>query len=164
MFQSSTVPLLPPAPSSPLPWTSLTDNAAVKEPGDIGAAFHLRQSRKGAHQEGWGSPHIPNPAFTAQAYPPSHSLAPICFREPPDPTHKVHTVLSQPVKTLEEEKESEECNKAGAEVVPKDGEGQTSLSDSIPGTFQKVLGGGQGMMRNSRHSACPAPCPSLLES
>lgn len=43
------------------------------------------------------------------------------------------------MKTLEEKKESKERNKAGAEVVPKDGEGQTSLSDSIPGTFQKVL-------------------------
>ena len=78
-----------------------------------------------------------------------------------DPTHKVHTVLSQPVETLEEEKESEECNKAGAEVVPKDSEGQTSLSDGIPGTFQKVLGIGQRRTRNSRHSACPAPWPSL---
>lgn len=68
------------------------DNAAVKEPGDVGAAFH-----------------------------------------------KVHTILSQPVETFEEEKKSEECNKAGAEVIPKNGEGQTSLCDSIPGTFQKVL-------------------------
>lgn len=53
------------------------------------------------------------------------------------------------MKTLEEEKESEERNKTGAEVVAKDSEGQTSLSDRIPGTFQKVLGNGQGMMWNS---------------
>lgn len=46
------------------------------------------------------------------------------------------------MKTLEEEEESEEGNKAGAEVIPKDSEGQTRLSDGIPGTFQKVLGVG----------------------
>lgn len=102
--------------------------------------------------------HCPKPTHQANPWLPSAPENTL------NPTHKVHTVLSQPVKTLEEEKEGEECNKAGAEVVPKDGEGQTSLSDSIPGTFQKVLGGGQGMMRTSRHSACPAPCPSLLES
>lgn len=50
------------------------------------------------------------------------------------------------METLEEEEEREERHKAGAEVVPKDGEGQTRLRDRIPGTFQKVLGGGQGMM------------------
>lgn len=61
--------------------------------------------------------------------------------------HKVHAVFSQPVKTLEEEKEREECDKAGAEVIPKDGEGQTSLSDSIPRTLQKVLEVGRGMMQ-----------------
>ena len=135
------VPLLPPAPSPPLPWGSLTDNSAVKEPGDIGAAFHLRQSREGACQEVWGSPHTPNAALTPRVCPPATLLQ----RTPcPDPTHEVHTVLSQPVKTLEEEKESKESNKAGAEVIPKDGEGQTSLSDSIPGTFQKVLEVEQG--------------------
>lgn len=74
---------------------------------------------------------------------PTHKPAPQPLQKiSPDPTHKVHTVLSQPVKTLEEEEESEEGNKAGAEVIPKDSEGQTRLSDGIPGTFQKVLGVG----------------------
>lgn len=118
----------------------LTDNAAVKEPGDIGAAFHLRQSRKGpirkarAHSTSPTWPSLHKPA------PPGHSLASVA-------THKVHAVFSQPVKTLEEEKEREECDKAGAEVIPKDGEGQTSLSDSIPRTLQKVLEVGRGMMQ-----------------
>lgn len=93
------------------------------------------------------TPH-PQPSPRSTCLPTSHSLASVCSREPSDPTHKVHTVLSQPVKTLEEKKESKERNKAGAEVVPKDGEGQTSLSDSIPGTFQKVLGFGHGMTWN----------------
>lgn len=60
------------------------------------------------------------------------------------PTHKVHAVLRQPVETLEEEEEGEESHEAGTEVVPKDSKGQTCLGDGIPGTFQKVLGGGQG--------------------
>lgn len=53
--------------------------------------------------------------------------------------HKVHTVFSQPMETFEEEKECKECHKARAEVIPKNGEGQASLSDSIPGPFQEVL-------------------------
>lgn len=89
------------------------------------------------------------------------ALQPLCSREPPDPTHKVHTVLSQPVKTLEEEKESKESNKAGAEVVPKDGESQTSLSDGIPGTFQKVLEVEQGRTWNSDVLFAQLPAPHL---
>jgi hypothetical protein len=63
------------------------------------------------------------------------------------------------VKTLEEEKKSEERNKAGAEVIPKNSEGQTSLSDCVPGTLQKVLGVGQGLMKNPDilFAQCPAP-------
>lgn len=95
---------------------------------------------------------------------PSHhstSQPSVCSREPPDPTHKVHTVLSQPVKALEEEKESEECHKAGAKVIPKNSEGQTSLSDSVPGTFQKMLQVGQGMMWNSDILLAQLPAPHL---
>lgn len=65
------------------------------------------------------------------------------------------------MKTLEEEKESKESNKAGAEVVPKDGEGQTSLSDSIPGTFQKVLEVEQGRIWNSDILFAQLPAPHL---
>lgn len=137
------------SPSSPLARVSLTDDAAVKEPGDIGAAFHLRQSREGSCQEGWASRHTPNQP--PSAHKPAHWPLPgFClFQRTPGPTHKIHAVLSQPVETLEEEEEGEERNKAGAEVIPKDREGQTSLSDRVPGTFQKVLGVGQGRMYNS---------------
>lgn len=66
----------------------------------------------------------------------------------PLPTHKVHTVFSQPMETFEEEKERKECHEARAEVIPKNSEGQASLSDSVPGPFQKVLWGEQGMIWN----------------
>ena len=98
----------------------------------------------------------PQPSLHKPALQPS-----VCSREPPNPTHKIHTVLSQPVKTLEEEKESEERNKAGAEVIPKNSEGQTSLSDSIPGAFQKMLGVGQVMMWNSDILLAQLPAPHL---
>lgn len=75
------------------------DDAAVEEPGDVGAAFH-----------------------------------------------KVHTVFSQPMETFEEEEQRKERHKARAEVIPKNGEGQTSLSNSVPGPFQKVLWGEQWMI------------------
>lgn len=52
------------------------------------------------------------------------------------------------METFEEEKECKECHKARAEVIPKNGEGQASLSDSIPGPFQEVLWGEQGMIWN----------------
>lgn len=122
------------SPALPLTGVSLTDNAAVKEPGDVGAAFHLRQSRRGVLSGKLELTPYPRPSPHSTSLPTGHSGFRLLQRTP-DPTHKVHTVFSQPVKTLEEEKESEECNKAGAEVVPKDGEGQTSLSDRIPGTF-----------------------------
>lgn len=47
-------------------------------------------------------------------------------------THKVHTVLSQPVEALEEEEESEEGHKTGAEVIPEDCEGKAGLGHCIP--------------------------------
>lgn len=50
------------------------------------------------------------------------------------------------METFEEEEQRKECHKARAEVIPKNGEGQTSLSDSVPGPFQKVLWGEQGMI------------------
>lgn len=122
------------SPSSPLARVSLTDDAAVKEPGDIGAAFHLRQSRRGVLSGKLELTPYPRPGPHSTSLPTGRSG--FCLLQgTPDPTHKVHAVFSQPVKTLEEEEEGEECNKARAEVVPKDSEGQTSLSDSIPGTF-----------------------------
>lgn len=53
--------------------------------------------------------------------------------------HKVHTVLSQPMETLEEEEESKERHKTRTEVIPKNSEGQTGFGDSVPGPLQKVL-------------------------
>lgn len=101
-----------------------------------GCAPSEAEQRKGPVREAGAHPASPTQR-------PLHKPAPQPLQKiSPDPTHKVHTVLSQPVKTLEEEEESEEGNKAGAEVIPKDSEGQTRLSDGIPGTFQKVLGVG----------------------
>lgn len=91
----------------------------MEEPGDVGAAFHLRQSREGTIKMVGVAP------YPIQGH-----------AHPPLPTYKVHTVFSQPMETLEEEKERKECHEARAEVIPKNGEGQTSLSDSIPGPFQ----------------------------
>lgn len=117
----------------------------MKEPGDIGTAFHLKQSRVGPSGRLESSQ---PPTQSSLLYKPAHW---------PLSTHKIHTVLSQPVETLEEEEESEECNKSRAEVIPKNGEGQTSLSNSIPGTLQKVLGVGQGMMWNPDILLAPHP-------
>lgn len=79
----------------------------------------------------------------------------------PLPTHKVHTVFSQPMETLEEEKESKERHEARTEVIPKNSEGQTSLSDSVPGPLQKVLWVEQGMIWNPA-IVCPALDPVPL--
>lgn len=57
----------------------------------------------------------------------------------PLPTHKVHTILSQPMETLEEEEESKERHETRTEVIPKNSEGQTGFGDSVPGPLQKVL-------------------------
>ena len=54
-------------------------------------------------------------------------------------THKVHPVLGQPVEALKEEEEGEEGDEAGGEVIPEHSEGQTGLSDSVPGALDEVL-------------------------
>lgn len=54
-------------------------------------------------------------------------------------THKVHPVLSQPVKALEEEQESEEGDKARGEVVPEHSEGQARLGHSVPRALDEML-------------------------
>lgn len=64
------------------------------------------------------------------------------------------------METLEEEEEGEERHEAGAEVVPEDGEGQTSLGDRIPGSFQKVLGVGQGTVRARTVFLPGSPAPT----
>lgn len=60
------------------------------------------------------------------------------------------------METFEEEEEGKERHKARAEVIPKDGEGQASLGDSVPGPFQKVLWVEQEMLWNP-----VIECPSL---
>lgn len=43
------------------------------------------------------------------------------------------------MKALKEEKEGEESNKAGGEVIPEHSECQARFSHCVPGTLNKVL-------------------------
>ncbi len=54
-------------------------------------------------------------------------------------THKVHSILSQPVKALEEEQEGEEGNKAWGEVIPEHSECQARLGHRVPGALNEML-------------------------
>lgn len=54
-------------------------------------------------------------------------------------THKVHSILRQPVEALQEEQQGEECDKAGGEIVPEHGEGQARFRHRVPGALDEVL-------------------------
>ena len=57
------------------------------------------------------------------------------IRQDRAPFHIVNSVLSQPVETLQKEKQGELCNEVGTEVISEDSKSQASLCDSIPGPF-----------------------------
>lgn len=54
-------------------------------------------------------------------------------------THKVHTVLGQPVEALKKKQKGEESNKPGREVISEHSECQARLSHCIPGTLNEML-------------------------
>lgn len=54
-------------------------------------------------------------------------------------THKVHSILSQPVEALKEEQKCEESDEAGGEIIPEHSERQTRLSHCVPGALDEVL-------------------------
>lgn len=55
-------------------------------------------------------------------------------------THKVHSILSQPVKALKEQEEGKEGDEARREIIPEHSESQARLGHSVPRAFDEMLG------------------------